>query len=417
MKALIVPHYLYTHYQAFKNLADELESNNVTVKYFYIRGQEFIDNYNEKYFNFIKSEKFVLPPTLSLGLKTDFINRIIRLIKYLYNFYIIKLYLYRESPDVIILGSDTGGVYIRKIQEIVKKMNIPVVILQCVMFLPVHERKELAMNYSNLTKKILSIFGLFKVFTFAGDVPGTYLSSNYVLALGDGSKKIIQSFGKESCRIIKTGNPAYDPIKYIVKNKNSDGWIKSHLGLKLNQKFLIYFTEMVQEVYGEKYLHNLNVFLKNTLDSLPADILVIIKPHPRESANVVENIKILFSDNRYQIIYDVDNNALIKSSLFCIAHNSTVLFNAILMNKPIISINFKKSDNFYQFPKCAIVRNERAMQKWINRYFLDIKFEQEIIEKLIQWKEKNIDYSNNISSSIKATNAIISILKKTNEYC
>lgn len=413
MKVLIIPYYLYTHYQTFKVLSEELESYNISVKFFYIRGVKSIDEYNKIYLDQIPPDKLVQPKTINLGTKTDIFSRSIRLIKYLYNFYEVKLKLYSESPDLIILGSDAGGIYIRKVQEILQKRNIPIVVLQGVMFLPIKERKELEINYSQFTKKVFDILGLRKVFTNICDVPGMYLPNNYIFALGKTSKSIFESFGKKPCLIFETGNPSNDQIKIAIKDKcgNNNSEIKELLKIDTRHQYVIYFTEMIQEINGEAYFDDFNIFLKEICDKLPKDIFLVIKPHPRENEYTIKKLSRLFKGDKYRFIYNADNNALIYSSLLSVAHTSTVLFNAILLNKPILSINFNKTNCFYQFPENVVVKNKEEFLFFINSFLNNKEFKQNILKYLMIWKENNIYNSRTFDSTIQTAKAVISILE------
>lgn len=415
MKVLIVPYYLYTHYDVYQIIINELESRLVEIKYFYISDDEYCDKINEKYLNLIHQDKIIILKTLKRKKNNNVVSRIISFIKYLYNFYCINKNLLKQKPDLVIIGSDSGGVHIRRIQEICQKNKIPIVILQTVLFLPINKRQELIVYYPKIVHLILKILNLHRAFTYIGDVLGTYLKDSYVFVLGQTSKEIIQSFGKDPNRIIVTGNPAFDLLRNPKSFNSKDDleYIKS-LGLPQNSKYIIYFTETIHELYGDKYLDDLNLDLRYIFDKLPESIYVIIKFHPRENIQKRLNIRNQFNSEKYRILDDADNDKLILSSELCIAHHSAILNNAILLKKPILSINLNSSKNILKFPDEVIIDKIINIEYIINKILNERLFSASICNLLDSWINDNFAYFNEGISTKKTVDSIMNIIRCPN---
>lgn len=383
MKVLIIPYCFYTHYNAYSLISQELNSRNINVKYFYISGLPFFDQLNKEYLKIINKKNLINVNTYTLSDKTNYLIRLNNFLKYLLNFYIIKRKLLVENPDLIIIGSDTGGVYIRWVQEICQKKKITIFILQTVLFKPVEGRSNLATYFPKFVNILLKLLKIHRTFNYSGEIPGMYIKNSYVFVLGNTSKRIIQSFGKESKRIFTTGNPEFD----FIKKNNTEccedkiNYLKS-LGIPEKAKFIIYFTETIQTVYGDGYLEELNKKLKLIFDRLTENFYVIIKFHPRETSFDKIKIRTNFQSRKYIFLDFADNNKLISNSELCISHYSTILFNSILLGKPIISINLIDPEIFIKFPKQVTIDKIEEFEGKMYKTLFDKEYRKHINELL-----------------------------------
>jgi len=414
MEIFIVPYYLYTHYDVYEIIINELETRCVSAKYFNISGDVNLDKINKKYLNLIEKDKIIDVKTLKLSNKTDVLSRILNFLKYLFNFYHIKRQLLKKKPGLVIIGSDSGGVYIRRVQEICQKNKIPIIIIQSVLFLPVNERQELTVYYPKIVHMLLKILNLHRTFTYIGDIPGAYLEDSYVFVHGQTSKEIIQSLDKNPNRIIVTGNPVFDLLQNSksLNSKDELEYIKS-LGLPPNSKYIIYFTEMIHELYGDKYLEDLNLELRYIFDRLFENFYVIIKFHPRENVQNRLNIRNQFNSAKYRFLDDADDKLIISSEL-CIAHHSAILNNAILLKKPILSINLTGHKSIMKFPGEVIVRKIEDIENKLNKILKEPSYNATICNLLYDWVKDNYANFNEGISTKKTVDSIMKIIRCSN---
>lgn len=419
MKVYFVPHYLYTHFQYFDTLKNALIEKKISVKFFYVVTDKLVHDGNFEYLNRIHSNNIIRPNLFITSNNSNIFYRVNKLIKHLINFIVLKNKLLKDLPDLVILGTDTGGISIRMVQHVCKKYNIPIVVAQSVLFLPTKERLELKSNYSNLILNFLDMLGFRKIFTYIGEIPGMYYEDNYVFCIGDSSKRIMEAFGKNPKYIYKIGNPFYDTLKNKT-NSNINKKLLSHNKFT-NNKVITYFTEMIQEVNGEDYFDKVNSVIKSVFDNLDFDITVIIKPHPRENEYFIKKLINHFKGVRYFVDLKTESNTLISESILSIAHNSTILFNALIINKPIISINFINNDSFLKFPKIFLVESHYDLYNLVNKILFDDNFKYLIRKEIYCWKINNISHSEDHSSTRHAVDAILTIYKQhktmIDEYC
>lgn len=414
MNVLIVPFTFYTHFDAFRLIHEELKTRKNNVKYFYIAENLFFKKLNQKYLDFIDRNDLIEVKIMELSGDIGLVTRSINFLKYLINFRTIAKKFIEQNPDVVVLGSDLGGIYIRKIQEICKKKNIVVIIIQTVLFLPNNDRKELSTYFPSLVHFILEYLKLHKIFTFSSDVPGMYLESSHVFALGKTSKEIVESFGKGAKYVHSMGNPGFDIVsskKFTLLTENN---IKNLMKIPPKAKYIVYFTETIQAVYGYKYLTDLHANLRSVFDDLNEMFFIIIKFHPRETDNDRVLIRNQFTGEKYRFIDDIDITYLSYYSEICLAHMSAVILQPILVNKPILNININNSESIIKFPEDTYAFTIQEFRDKLNRILTDESYKEYIINILRDYINANFENAFEGGSTQKVCNKIMEIVGERN---
>jgi hypothetical protein len=149
------------------------------------------------------------------------------------------------------------------------------------------------------------------------DYKATFLVGNLL------AKNKLAEINDEKNKIIVTGNPNFE-YQYC------SGKVES-----TSVKTIVYFSQ--PGVAGRNVV--LNIF--NKLCKQSKDVLFLYKPHPNE--NLEDLIPL---SNEIQFTDNIDANELIAKSDVILTHFSSVGFQAINQDKPLITINF----NMLKFP-------------------------------------------------------------------
>lgn len=204
------------------------------------------------------------------------------------------------------------------------------------------------------------------------DYAATFLVGNEL----ERRKLLEVSLGQHN--IIVTGNPNFEYFK--DSNTSIDEEKKTQI---------TYFSQ--PKVAGRNNV--LEVF--NTISSIFPDISFLYKPHPSEDVSdlvlLSENIKLV----------SVDANQLIANSQLVITHFSSVGFQAINQNKPLLKINFNSSKFPIDYTEmgCARELNSPAELFLMLKGFINkkVSFEHEL-GNYINYKQP----TNSISLVVKA---------------
>lgn len=197
--------------------------------------------------------------------------------------------------------------------------------------------------------------------TEAGFVPK---SADYFLAFGKKSKEILINYGYPKKDIVITGSPQFD--KYINQKieKNKQKKIVFIMGPPTDENInpeLDVSKEKWKKVY-EMLFKALNKFPeykliikwkgKGELDNLPE---IIAKKENFQNMRIIDNI------NPIDLLSDAD---------MVILTNSTMVFDALLLDKPVISINFKELEKFFNYKDLIPVRtvhNQKGLEMAIKK--------------------------------------------------
>jgi hypothetical protein len=183
-----------------------------------------------------------------------------------------------------------------------------------------------------------------------------YTKADIIAAFGKNSSQIIKSQITRDIDVIITGNPGYDYSSQNLKENNN----KSTFLFASQPYYLNAFTSV--EIRLKMILDVLNFFMENN------DLTLHIKPHPHEDQSFYKK----YSD-KYKniIIHDKKDpiQSLIKNCDVLITMFSTVGFEAIYQNKPVINLIYKNSTSksiYEEYDATAIARNPEELNIYIS---------------------------------------------------
>jgi len=418
----IVPHSFH-HMDYLDKLYNYLKQRNIEVIYFFYFNKKMI-NYciknNKKYYvidNIIlKKLRLILKPYILL----KFSRNIVRIIK-------------NNNIKLIILTKDSNTYY-NLIVKAAIKCRIYSLLIQPTIIVPEHylnlirlkninsiiKKNTLKSILKNIVKKVFN-----KIYNPILKKLGLLYNGN--ILFGQGNAQILAVINKYSRdllveykvkKIIRiTGSLHYDDsLKVIKKDKTK---ILDKYNLKKNGKRFVLFIS--QPLYTRNITHlSLNDYLKHIqkifnelkefYNKKNEKFIFLIKIHPLEN---IDDYKKFFIDQNIKIFQKADNYELIKISDLCIGFYSTVLQNAIIIGKPVISLNIFNLDII------RIGKNVIGLKKTINSWE---KFHK-ILEEIHQNKYNLLENINSdmiikdgkcYQRTIKLIENIINISNKRN---
>lgn len=176
-----------------------------------------------------------------------------------------------------------------------------------------------------------------------------------VAVYGQRDKLFLSSHGVDKTKIIITGNPYYDKIFNLIKEKQYNflllilDWMPFFPSSNSYEKI---FTQVIDMIKLLQYFRNENL---------------IIKLHPAQSEKEVEYISHLVNNfkevrNRIKIKKNEDTINLLRDSKIIYTYSSSVGVEALLMKKPLIILdyiyyNHRRSIDYEKYGGCFVARN------------------------------------------------------------
>ena len=267
-----------------------------------------------------------------------------------------KYIISHEQPDLIIVGDD-GGIC-ASIIKYCRIVGIPTVTVQ--VGLLSETSKDRLLNFLRMKdyliwrviSRILSNKVISKVLLFINsrliNLEWGTSGADRILVASDYYKKLLIKRGVPVDRITVTGYLLTDEIYYFYKHRQSKlkgkcSAIVKELSINSTDKCTI--TILTQPLVEDAYctLHDYLLVLKELLLNIPKDYNVIIKLHPRESSNKYDMLlSDISSRRRITIVKDLPLLESINIADICITFYSTTGLIALLMGKPLITLDVFK---------------------------------------------------------------------------
>ncbi|PHS29354.1 MAG: hypothetical protein COA82_12770 [Alkaliphilus sp.] len=393
-KTLFFPHFFYLCYDSFRQIIDSLNCLGMEGYMVHMHCKSF-DESKQFPTERLKKDKcpFKQLPFFSIGQKgTGLFVKSMRFFEFLINYYRIKRYLQDERPDSVVVASDLGGMYIRFILDTCERMHIPVLIIVPVDFGSVRsgDNANTETRVPKLAQFILHFLGMERLILFEGRVIGSYSKSGKVLVASKAMQNQLVKDGICRERVLVTGIPRHDRLYELLKEPI--GAIKSEicceLGLDTSCKIVVYFTQLVQHLYGADYMDSINKLLVNAFQDLPAECRIVVKLHPREDATYFK----IFDSDRYQVVRDIDVDRLLRAADLVISHFSSTLSDAALLGTPLLNINILNDQHrsiFASSQDLLQIKSETEFAK-IHDILYDIKFRDRAKALLKSWAKDNV---------------------------
>ena len=169
-------------------------------------------------------------------------------------------------------------------------------------------------------------------------------------------------------RIAVTGQPRTD-ILFEQKKTYSKRDMFKKLGITINKKLVVFASQPLKDLSESRLtLQAIASCLKNF-----KDLMLVVKLHPNDNkdfyVNVLEDMK-----SKAIVIKEIDLYGLLYSSDLVLSVSSTVMLEALLMDKPVIQVNlFENYDFFGQLRGKAFlhVKNELELKNAIAKCLYD----------------------------------------------
>jgi len=393
-KVLFFPHYFYLSYEPFRRIIASLDCREVEGYVVHMHCKSFDES---KAFPLKRLQDDGCPfkqlPFVSIGRKgTSLLVKSTRFLEFLINYRRIKHFLRAEQPALVVVESDLGGMYIRFILDTCRRMHVPALIIVPIDFgsgrCDANSNTEARVPI--LARLFLRLLGIERLMLFDGSLIGSYFKEAKILVASKAMKNQLVESGICRERVLVTGIPRHDDLYELLRTPVDaiKAEIYSYFGWDTSDKMVVYFTQLIQRVYGADYMRRINKLLGHAFEELPADCRVVIKLHPREDANYSE----IFSGDRYRVIRDIDADRLLRAADLAISHFSSILSDAALLGTPLLSINIlndKHRATFGLGQELVQINSEAEFTK-IHDMLYDIKFQNAARALLESWIKDNV---------------------------
>ncbi|HJQ10176.1 MAG TPA: hypothetical protein VJ840_04025 [Gemmatimonadaceae bacterium] len=250
------------------------------------------------------------------------------------------------NPGLLVLSSDIGGWRVRLAVREAEHRRIPILLLLTV---------EIPSEYhatrgARLRKHLWWVPGPLGSAIFDATKPGDFARAYYLAVPGAALRDRYRGFGVPHDRIFETGNPAYDSVLELSRQPQT----------AITE--LTFWTEVIHETYGREYA--LSVFESVVSAGAEAGLRLRIRLHPREPADLIEEYGRLIGQ-KGRIDRGPGDEALAAPALH-VAHFSTSLERAAIVNRPAISINFRADRRGRIFPPACEVTTPRDLREAID---------------------------------------------------
>ena len=146
-------------------------------------------------------------------------------------------------------------------------------------------------------------------------------------------KNLYIESGVEPDRIVVTGVAHFDQL--FNRNKEQDKQVLAKGGIDPNKMIILVATQYMAFSETERMLTGvINTVLKMK------DFQLVVKVHPRDYLGNYKKMAEEYFKSGVRIVRDVDIYALINNCELLITKYSTTALEAIVFDKPVITINF-----------------------------------------------------------------------------
>jgi hypothetical protein len=221
-----------------------------------------------------------------------------------------------------------------------------------------------------------------------------WIGSDKICMYGQQGLKVLSSLGYSEERIVLTGNPKYDFLKTFDKAKSRQAL--SSYSIDGDKKLIV--VAMARWHKGDEvWMSRLVKFCNKH------DIEVVIKVHPMyksilsfdESQDRIKLIAKECQGLKYLVTYDIDIYTLISAADLVITEYSNVGAEALLMDRPVLTVNFNKepfeNEQRYHETGAAIYLEEYSEMEQV---VLDMLVHGKYLDELREGRKRAADLYN-----------------------
>lgn len=330
--------------------------------------------------------------------------------------------------DIVVLGHDTN-LQNQIIIKSAKKFNIPTLLIQDGIFgksSVYHKMKKgfmakLVKVPDFLVKKDFTFFEKIEIvicrIEYIFSKKQVYGRGDYskIVVFGDATKKILESEGIDSDRIIITGSPKFDCLYNYSSLENSP--VYQELKISAKKKTILLITQPFVEssIWTKKQWEEYISQIGMVIEKMSKCQLIIKIRQNRE--NIHDYTKIAQSYGIHPIICeDISLPSLIKISDVVITVSSTGGIETIAAEKPLIIFDpfYTPVSSHYNSGDILFLRNIDELTSAVEKIVSDDSFQKNLIQKQQSFLESTI-FQNDGKAAERICNSIISIINNNNK--
>lgn len=388
MRVFFIPQFYYMQYPPFRLVINDLLGRGIDASLVYIPGISEHDEtgtFNPQRFRQddipFYAFKLIRIATAELGP----FHQVAQFIQFVFNRAKLRKFLETKRPDAVVIGSHLGQMYIRQLQVFCYKMRIPVIGMWII-------PASLAEKKS-IPPFICKILGISDVMQWK--FYNQYMAHHVFVTTGDALRREMIASGVKDHQVVVTGNPLHDDIFMFLKDFKAEDRIRllNENNLDKNQSYIIFLTEVIQDVLGIDYLKDLLTNLHDIFDKLPCDIKVLIKYHPREPRWIKDLHSLFFSGPRYRFSESPNLIPLLKCAELSLGHYTSALETSAVVGTPCLSIKMSQKDANSLFKekefKILECNSFSDLEEKITMFFNDKEFSGIVNKKIRCWLKDN----------------------------
>ena len=229
---------------------------------------------------------------------------------------------------------------------------------------------------------------------------------------GNQGFQVLKNFGFQNNRIVITGNPKYDYINSLDEKK-SKKILKEKYKVDVDKNIIALAMSRWHDGDEEWIPEFVKFCNKNKF-------MPVIKLHPRYKKNIdgsynkIQTIKDRCKGLNYHLTFDIELKYILSAASLVISDNSNVCVEAILLEKPLITINFvkenlEKAQRYHEFGGAIYTENYNELEKLVTKILLS----EEYVAKLRKERSRVIDMYNSYNDGM-ASNRIFELILQIN---
>ena len=178
-----------------------------------------------------------------------------------------------------------------------------------------------------------------------------FFISDHLAATGDSNLRVVMEHGVPRDKITVAGSPRYDGV--MGWPENFAHGIRQNLRVPEGKKMILFASHpYVYGFFGNPAIRREMIQALFNAVKKREELCLVVKPHPTENpaelSKLAQGMKnILFADKK------LDIRDLIKASDVFVSFASTATFHALVMKKPVISLEFPGGNTCGLFEHCG----------------------------------------------------------------
>ncbi len=265
--------------------------------------------------------------------KKNIAHKAMLLIKVLWNYRLIFNFVRNERPAAVVVGSDLGNVHIRFLIEACRHYHSPVFVLYNCDVPESPEPKAPKGAYGLVYNLFLERHRFLRAVFFQGQIPGRYHPGAVIFVMSEAVRYKLIQHGIEPERIMATGMPMTE--NHSIDKKT----FLTQMSLPDHSRLIGFFSGPLGEVFGMGRERAVLDGLRQMRDELPADVVLIIKVHPRETPGNEAMLHHIFGSTPCRVVKSMSAEDMLPQLDLLLGYFSRLLITAASQGKRFFSIN------------------------------------------------------------------------------